>query len=81
MGLSGINRKDRRAGHQGDADKRDTAARHELFHALAFGARVIITVPFQQVDGAPDTKTCAQGNDQGLQYTDCAVKNAIDDSS
>jgi len=47
---------------------------HELFHTLAFGSRVVLTVTFQKVDNAPDTKTCAQGHYESLQNTNCAVE-------
>jgi len=37
-------------------------------------AGVVVPVPFQEIDGTPDAKTCAQGDDQGLQYTDGRIK-------
>ena len=43
--------------YQGDADEGDTAAGHQLLHALGLRAGVIIAVTFQQVDRTPDTKT------------------------
>ena len=36
--------------NQGDAHQRNAAASHELLHALALAAGVVVTVTFQQVD-------------------------------
>ena len=38
---------------------------------------VIVAVTLKQVDGTPDTKTGTERHYESLQYTDCAVKNAI----
>lgn len=35
---------------------------------------IIISVSFQQVDHAPDSETCAKGDDQSLQNIDCAIE-------
>ena len=43
--------------NQGDAHQSDTAASHELLHALTLAARVVVTITFQQVDGAPNAET------------------------
>ena len=61
-------------GNEGDADEGDAPARHQLLHALAFRARVIIAVTFQQVDDAPDSKAGSQCDNEGLQNVDCAVE-------
>ena len=56
------------------ADYGYTSAGHELLHALAFCARIIISVALQQVDHAPNAKTGSEGNDEGLQHIDCAIE-------
>ena len=50
------------------------AARHELFHALAFGAGIVIAIAFQQIDHAPYTETGTQGNDENLQHIDSFIE-------
>ena len=35
---------------------------------------VVVSVTFQQVDDAPDTETCAKGNNQSLKNIDSRVK-------
>ena len=57
-----------------DADEGDTAAGHQLLHALGLRAGVIVAVTFQQVDSTPDAKTGTERHDESLQYTDCAVE-------
>ena len=47
---------------------------YQVLHALAFRARVIIAVTFQQVDNAPHAKASAQRDNQYLQSVDCAVE-------
>ena len=59
---------------KGHADQGNAAARDQLLHALALGSRVVLTVTFQKVDNAPETKTCAQGHYESLQNTNCAVE-------
>ena len=56
------------------ADYGYTSAGHELFHALRFGARVVIAVTFQQVDDTPDTKTSAQSDNESLKNGNCLFK-------
>ena len=51
-----------------------TSASHELLHALRFGARVVVSVTFQQVDDAPDTKTGTERDNEGLKNGDCLFK-------
>ena len=46
--------------HEGGANEGDTAAGHELLHALALRAGVVRTVTFQQVDAAPHAEAGAQ---------------------
>ncbi len=41
---------------------------------MSIGRGVVLAVAFQQIDNAPDTQTCAQGDYQGLQYADRALK-------
>ena len=53
-------------GHKGGTDEGNTAAGHELLHALAFRAGVVRTIPFQQVDAAPHAEAGTQGNNEGL---------------
>ena len=67
--------------YQGDADEGDTAAGHQLLHALGLRARVIVAVTFQQVDRAPDTKAGTECHDECLQYTDCAVEKCQTEAS
>ena len=61
-------------GDEGGADQGHTAAGHELLHALALCAGVIVAVTFQQVDSAPDAETCAKRDHEGLENTDSALK-------
>ncbi len=61
-------------GYKHHADQGNAAARHKLLHALAFRARVIIAVTFQQVDDAPDSKAGSECDNEGLQNVDCAVE-------
>ncbi len=67
-------KKSREQRHQQKANQGDAAARHELFHALAFSPRIVISVAFQQVDDAPDSETSAKGDDQSLQNINSRVK-------
>ena len=53
---------------------RHTTARHELLHALALCAGVIVAVTFHQVDRAPNAQASAQSNHQGLQYFDSGIE-------
>ena len=41
---------------------------------MSFGAGIVISVALQQVDHAPNAKTGSEGNDEGLQYIDCAIE-------
>ena len=56
------------------ADYGYTSAGHELLHALALGAGVVVAVTFQQVDNAPDTETGTERDNEGLQNGDCLFK-------
>ena len=60
--------------HKGDTDERDTAAGHQLLHALALRAGVIIAVTFEQVNRTPDAEAGTQSNNEGLENTNCRVK-------
>ena len=37
---------------------------------MSIGSRIVITVPFQQVNRAPDSKARTEGNHKGLQSGD-----------
>ena len=41
---------------------------------MSICAGVIVAVTLQQIDDAPDAKASAQGDDESLQYGDCAVE-------
>ena len=60
--------------NQGNADQRDTAASHELLHALRLGAGVVVTITFQQIDGTPNAETGTQCDNQSLKNFDSRVK-------
>ena len=64
--------------YKGGTDEGNTAAGHELLHALGLGAGVIIAISFQEVDGAPDTEASAECNYEGLKYINSAVKEIHD---
>ena len=49
-------------GDQGDADQGNTAASHELLHALTLGGGIIAAVTFHQVHGTPHTQTSTQSH-------------------
>ena len=56
------------------ADYGYTSTGHELLHALAFCAGVVVAVTFQQVDNAPDTETGTERDNEGLKNGDCLFK-------
>ena len=56
------------------ADYGYTSAGHELLHALALCAGVVVAVTFQQVDNAPDTKTGTERDNECLKNGDCLFK-------
>ena len=56
------------------ADYGYTSTGHELLHALALGAGVVVAVTFQQVDDTPDTKTSAQSDNESLKNGNCLFK-------
>ena len=56
------------------ADYGYTSAGHELLHALAFCAGVVVAVTFQQVYNAPDTETGTERDNEGLKNGDCLFK-------
>ena len=66
--------KSREQRHQQKTNQRNAATGHELFHALAFSPRIVVSVALQQVNDAPDTETCAKGDDEGLKNIDSRVK-------
>ena len=55
-------------------DRCNAAARHELFHTLAFCARIIIAVAFQKIDDAPNAKTTAKRRNERLKDIDCGIE-------
>ena len=60
--------------YKNHADYGYTGAGHELLHALALGAGVVVAVTFQQVDNAPDTETGTERDNEGLKNGDCLFK-------
>ena len=67
----GSSKKSGKQRYKGDTDEGDTAAGHQLLHALGLRAGIIVAVTFQKVDCSPDAKTCTKCNNKSLQYTDC----------
>jgi hypothetical protein len=41
---------------------------------MSICAGVVVTIALQEVDNAPDAKTCAQCNHKGLQYVYCRIE-------
>ena len=41
---------------------------------MSISPRIVVSVSFQQVNDAPDSETCAKGDDQSLQNIDCAIE-------
>ena len=60
--------------YKNHADYGYTSTGHELLHALAFGAGVVVAVTFQQVDNAPNTETGTERDNEGLKNGDCLFK-------
>ena len=56
------------------ADYGYTSAGHELLHALALCARIVVAVTFQQVDDTPDAETSAQSDNEGLKNGDSLIE-------
>ena len=56
------------------ADHGYTSAGHELLHALALGAGVVVAVTFQQDENTPDTKTSTQSDNESLKNGNCLFK-------
>ena len=44
-----------------------------LWH-ISICAGVVITIPFQQIDRAPDAEASAQGDDQRLEHLDSRIE-------
>ena len=61
-------------GHEDKADQRDTAACHELLHALGLSTGVVVAVAFEQVDCAPNGEARTEGDHEGLENIDSRVK-------
>lgn len=69
--------RDKQAGekrNEDDADDCDTRSSHELLHSLALRAGVVITVPLEQIHDSPHAETGSEGDDEGLENADCAIK-------
>ena len=66
--------KPREKRNKGDTDERNPSSRDKLFNALRFGAGVVLTVTFQQIDSAPDTERGSERDDEGLKSTDGRVE-------
>ena len=66
--------KPREKRNQGDTDERNPSSRDKLFNALRFGAGVVISISFQQIDSAPDTERGSERDDESLKSTDGRVK-------
>ena len=60
--------------NEDQTDRCNAAARHELFHTLAFGRRVILAVAFQKIDDAPNAKTAAKRRNERLKDIDCGIE-------
>lgn len=60
--------------NQCGANEGDTAACHQLLHALGLRAGVVIAIPFHQVYGTPDAEACSKCDYECLKYVYCAVK-------
>ena len=73
--------KPRQQRNKSDTDEGDAASRHQLFHALAFSAGVIVAVTFEQIDSAPDAKTGTESNDEGLKDPNSRVEKCHVDSA
>ena len=68
-----MNRPERQR-YKDHADDSNASARHELFHALRFGAGIVIAIALQQIDHTPHTETGTQGNDENLQHIDSLIE-------
>ena len=71
---TGLTEQAREQGDEDEADQSDTAARHELLHALALCAGVIIAIAFEEVDRAPDCEAGTESDDEGLEDINGRVK-------
>ena len=65
-------------GHEDDADKGDTTARHKLFHALGLRARVVISISLQKIDDTPNCEARTESDYESLENTYCAVEKLHD---
>ena len=45
-----------------------------VFNALRFGAGIVLTVTFEQIDSTPDTERGSERDDEGLKSTDGRVE-------
>ena len=67
--------------NQRNADQGHAAARHELFNALTFRSWIVVAVPFQKVDRAPNGKARAEGDHKGLENADCGMEETHNTTS
>ena len=74
MSVCGLTEKTGEQRHESDADEGNTAARHELLHALGLRTRVIVAVAFEQVDYTPNAETGTESDNEGLENTNCRFK-------
>ena len=74
MWVCGLTEKTGEQRHEGDTDEGDTAASHELLHALGLCTGVIVAVAFEQVDYTPNAETGTESDNEGLKNTNSRVK-------
>ena len=41
---------------------------------MSISAGVVVAIPFQQIDDAPDAEACAEGDDQRLEHLDSRIE-------
>ena len=60
--------------YKDQTDEGDTAASHELLHALALSAGIVRAVALQKVDDTPDAKTGTESDNESLKNIDSTVE-------
>ena len=63
--------------HEGGANEGDTAAGHELLHALAFRAGVVRAITFQQVDAAHTPRPAPRATTRVCRTSIALLKNSM----
>ena len=71
---TGLTEQTGKQGDEDEADQGDTAAGHELFHALGLSAGIVVAVAFEQVNRAPDSEAGTEGDDESLKNIDGRVE-------